>query len=134
MAALGDPAWDVGAVFADYLGVWLWSIPITGEHPPAHYLSLARVPLARLQPALRSFWRSYRLTRGLTGHAAAEFLLSAIRFSAVRLIQRVHEQTRDLAELFANSICQLQLSWNILREPEPACVQLLRLDLFGSGG
>jgi aminoglycoside phosphotransferase (APT) family kinase protein len=133
LAALGDPAWDVGAMFADYLGVWLWSIPITGEQPPARYLSLARVPLARLQPALRRFWRSYRLARGLTGHAAAEFLLSATRFSAVRLIQRVHEQTRDLPELFANSICQLQLSWNILREPEPACVQLLRLDLIASG-
>jgi aminoglycoside phosphotransferase (APT) family kinase protein len=130
LAALGDPAWDVGSMFADYLGVWLWSIPITGEHPPAHYLSLARFPLTRLQPALRAFWRSYRRARGLTGRAASAFLLAATRYCAVRLIQRVHEQTRDAVDLLANTICQLQLSWNILREPELACVHLLGLELI----
>ena len=130
LAALGDPAWDVGCMFADYLGVWLWSIPITGEHPPAHYLALARIPLTKLQPALRAFWRSYRLARGLTGSAAAAFLLSATRYGAVRLIQRVHEQTREVTDLLANAICQLQLSWNILQEPELACVHLLGLELI----
>ena len=130
LAALGDPAWDVGCMFADYLGVWLWSIPITGEHPPAHYLALARIPLTKLQPALRAFWRSYRLARGLTGSAAAAFLLSATRYGAVRLIQSVHEQTREVTDLLANTICQLQLSWNILREPELACVHLLGLELI----
>lgn len=129
LAALGDPAWDVGSMFADYLGVWLWSIPITGEHP-AHYLSLARFPLVRLQPALRAFWRSYRLARGLTGRAATALLLAATRYCAVRLIQRVHEQTREAVDLLANAICQLQLSWNILREPELACVHLLGLELI----
>ena len=130
LAALGDPAWDVGAMFADYLGVWLWSIPITGEHPPAHYLSLARLPSTRLQPALRAFWELYRLVRGLTGRAASAFLLAATRYCAVRLIQRVHEQTREAVDLLANAICQLQLSWNILREPELACVHLLGLELI----
>lgn len=134
LAALGDPAWDVGSMFADFLGVWLWSIPITGEHPPAHYLSLARFPLTRLQPALRAFWRSYRLARGLTGGAVTAFLLSATRYCAVRLIQRVYEQTREVIDLLANSICQLQLSWNILREPELACVHLLGLELIASRG
>ena len=132
MAALGDPAWDVGSMFADYLGAWLSSIPITGDRPPAHYLSLARFPLTRLQPALRAFWASYKLTCGLTGRAAAAFLLSATRYIAARLIQRVHEQTREATDLVANTICQLQLGWNVLREPELACVHLLGLDLVPS--
>ncbi len=130
LAALGDPAWDVGSMFADYLGVWLWSIPITGEHQPAHYLSLARLPLTRFQPALRAFWKSYRLVRGLTGRAASAFLLAATRYCAVSLIQRVHEQTREAAELLSTTICQLQLSWNILQEPELTCVHLLGLELI----
>ena len=130
LAALGDPAWDVGSMFADYLGVWLWSIPITGEHPPAHYLSLARLPLTRLQPALRAFWKSYRLVRGLTGRAATVFLRAAMRYCAVRLIQRAYEQTRETTELLSTTICQLQLSWNILQEPELACVHLLGLELI----
>ena len=82
LAALGDPAWDVGSMFADYLGVWLWSIPITGEHPPAHYLSLARFPLTRLQPALRAFWRSYRLARG--PDQSRRHSVFAIRYALLR--------------------------------------------------
>ncbi len=130
MAMLGDAAWDVGSMFADYLGVWLSSIPITGEHPPAHYLSLAGFTLTRLRPAIRAFWASYRQARGLTGQAAASFLLSATRYSAVRLIQRAHERTREAIDLGSDTICQLQLSWNVLREPELACQHLLGLDLL----
>jgi len=130
MVALGDAAWDVGSMFADYLGLWVSSVPITGEHPAAHYLSLARFPLTRLRPAIRAFWASYRAARGLTGGAAASFLLSATRYGAVRLIQRVHEQTSQAIDLVANTICQLQLSWNMLREPELACTHLLGLDLI----
>ncbi len=133
MAALGDPAWDVGSMFADYLGVWLSSVPITGEHPPAHYLSLAGVTLTKLRPAICAFWASYRRARGLTGQAAAIFLVSATRYSAVRLIQRVHERTREAIDLGSDTICQLQLSWNVLREPELACRHLLGLDLIPQG-
>jgi hypothetical protein len=132
MAALGDAAWDVGSMFADYLGVWLSSIPITAKDAPAYYLSLARFPLTRLQPSIRAFWKSYQVARRLTGQAAMAFLLSATRYGAVRLIQRVHEQTREAVDLVANSICQLQLSWNILAAPEVACSQLLGLDLIPS--
>ena len=117
-------------MFADYLGVWLWSIPITGD--TRRPLPLARTPpLDQVQqPALRAFWKSYRLVRGLTGRAATAFLLAATRYCAVRLIQRVHEQTREATELLSTTICQLQLSWNILQEPELACVHLLGLELI----
>jgi hypothetical protein len=132
MTALGDAAWDVGSMFADYLGTWLRSIPITGEQPSAQHLSLARFPLSKLQLAVHAFWASYRLARGLTGRAATAFLLCATRYGAVRLIQRVHEQTREAIDLVADAICQLQLSWNILQQPELACVHLLGLDLIPS--
>ena len=47
--------------------------------PAGPYFSLARFPLTRLQPALRAFWESYRLARGLTGRAETAFVLSATR-------------------------------------------------------
>jgi len=134
MAGLGDAAWDIGSILADYLGVWLAWIPITGEDSPADYLSLARFPLITLQSALRAFWKSYRLACNLNERAASAFLLSATRYAAVRLIQRVYEQARDEVDLAANDICQLQLRWNILSEPEIACVRLLGLDLISPEG
>jgi hypothetical protein len=68
----------------------------------------------------------------MIGQEVTEFLISATRYSAIRLIQRVYEQTREAVELTANTIFQLQLSWNILREPELAGVRLLGLDLLPS--
>ena len=55
LAGVGDPCWDVGSVFNDYLSCWLLSIPITGETPPDRYPELARYPLNKMQPAIRSF-------------------------------------------------------------------------------
>lgn len=129
MAAIGDPAWDLGSLFADCLCAWLFSIPIAVDESPTRYLSLARLPLPSLQPALRTIWTSYRKERCLMGTAAAEFLLRAIRYSAARLIHVATERTRLAPELMSTIAYQLQLSWNILRDPKHACSQLLNLAL-----
>ena len=94
-------------------------LSVAGSRPLGAIAARALRFLAIVQAVPRPHWPRRR-----------GFLAVRDPFRAVRLIQRVHEQTRDLAELFANSICQLQLSWNILREPEPACVHLLGLELI----
>ena len=59
MAGVGDPCWDAGTVFSECLSTWLRSTPVTRETPPEDFLPLAGFPLRRMQPAMRSFWRSY---------------------------------------------------------------------------
>jgi aminoglycoside phosphotransferase (APT) family kinase protein len=125
MAGLGDPGWDVGAVFGEYLRCWLLSIPITGEDPPDRFLELARFPLAKIQPALRRFWQAYTGRAGLAGEAAGELLVRAVRYSAARLLQTAVEQSQTADQLTGHTLSSLQLSFNMLQRPHEAAVHLL---------
>jgi hypothetical protein len=131
LAGVGDPCWDVGSVFNDYLNYWLGSIPITGETPPERFIELARYPLSRMHPAIRSFWESYVRRMELNAATAAEWLLRAVKYAAARLIQTVYESLYQSIRLTGNAVCALQVSLNILRRPQEAIVQLLGIPLPG---
>ncbi len=129
LATRGSPCWDVGSVFNDYLSFWLLSIPLTGETPSERFIELARYPLERMQPAIRSFWQSYVRQMGLSATVANEWLPRAVQYGAARLVQTAFEQMQMSARLMGNAVCLLQLSLNILRRPQEALVNLLGLSL-----
>jgi Phosphotransferase enzyme family len=129
LAGVGDPCWDVGSVFNDYLSYWLGSIPITGETPPEQFIELARYPLSKMHPAIRSFWESYVRCVELDDATSAEWLLRAVKYAAARLVQTVYEGLYYSIKLTSNAVCSLQLSLNILRRPREAVVQLLGIPL-----
>ena len=123
-AGIGDPCWDVGSVFSDYLKMWIFSIPITGEIPPAQFGQLAEYPLEKMRGAMNSFWLTYRRQMNLDDDAADKFLLKSVQMAAARLIQTALEFT-DVGRLTSTIICLLQLSLNILKKPEQATAHLL---------
>jgi hypothetical protein len=129
LAGFGDPCWDVGSAFNDYLSYWLRSIPITGETPPERFLELARYPLRKMQPAIRAFWESYARRMELDAATSSEWLLRAVKYAAARLVQTVYEGLHYSNKLTGNAVCSLQLSLNILRRPQEAVVQLLGIPL-----
>ncbi len=133
LAGLGDPCWDIASIFADYLSFWLLSIPITGETPPDQFVELARFPLERIQPALRSFWRSYDDCMELDAATSNEWLLRTTKYAAARLIQTAFEQTQFATQLTGNIVCLMQVSLNILRRPQEAIVHLLGVPLVRTG-
>ncbi len=132
LATYGDPCWDVGSVFNDYLSFWLLSIPVTGETPPDHFPDLARYPLRRMRPALHAFWEAYAGRMGLAGGEAGAWLLRAARFAAARLLQTACDQMQVAQELNGTIVCFLQVSLNLLRRPHEGVVQLLGLPLAGT--
>lgn len=129
MAQPGDPCWDVGAVFAEFLNCWLCSIPMTGEAPPARLLEFAGYPLERMHPAIRAFWQAYVNRMGLDATAASESALRAVAYAAARLIQTHIEQLQLAARLTSTTAALLQLSLNMLRRPAEATMHLLGLAL-----
>ncbi len=126
-AGLGDPCWDVGAVFADYLNTWLQSVPLTGADPPERLLELARYPLIRLQPAIRRFWESYVAYLHLDRPTAMAWLARAVAYSAARLVQTAVEQAQLTGQLMSNALLTVQVSFNILLRPHEAAAYLLGL-------
>lgn len=129
VAGMGDPCWDIGSVFSNYLSFWLLSIPITGENPPDRFIELARYPLESMQPAMRSFWQSYVRYMELDAATSGEWLLRAIKYGAARLVQTGYEQMQMSIHLTGNVVCLLQLGLNILQRPQEAIVHLLGLPL-----
>ena len=128
-AGFGDPCWDTGAVFSNYLSFWLSSIPITGEEPPDRFLELARYPLERIQPAMRAYWQAYVRGMGLEAVTADAWLLRAVQYGAARLLQTGFEHMQGSTYLTGNLICLLQLSLNILQRPQEAIAHLLGMPL-----
>jgi len=128
-AAVGDPCWDVGGVFSNYLSFWLNSIPITGEDPPDRFLEISGYPLQRMQPAMRAYWDAYVQGARLDPAIADRWLLTAVKYAAARLIQTGFEQMQSSTQLAGNVVCLLQLSLNMLQRPREATAHLLGIPL-----
>jgi hypothetical protein len=124
---IGDPCWDVGSVFGDYLSAWLLSIPVTGGSPPERLVELARLPLSSMQPGIHAFWTAYARGMALHGSTAVDALVRAVRYAAARLVHTALEQAQSSSQLTGPVVFILQLSHNILQRPEEAAARLLGL-------
>ncbi len=127
-AALGDPDWDVGTVFGEYLGEWLVTVPGGRGAPPSEMLELASRPLTSVQPAVRAFWQAYVRTARLSREQAQERAVRAARYAGLKLIQSALEQVQSCSVWTVSSVCFLQVGTNVLREPHRALSVLLGLD------
>lgn len=124
----GDPAWDVGNLFRDFLDYWLLSIPLSGDLKPEEMLERAELPLTKLQPAARAFWHAYRASAGLDVDAGA-FLTRALRFAAARMAQGAYELSSGMHEPSNLGVAMLQLAANILDDPREASLHLFGIPI-----
>ena len=129
MASLGDPCWDVGSFFSNYLTAWVSSMPTGADMPPAHSFELARFPLHRMQPAMESFWRSYARHRGLAEADVATRLRRSVQLCGARLLQTAHEKVQYSSQLTSEAVSLTQLALNLMRRPEDAIVHLFGMPL-----
>jgi hypothetical protein len=123
----GDPAWDVGGAFFDLLRLWISSMPLTPGTSPADLMAWARVPLDRVQPAMRAFWSAYRVVSGLAPGEAPGFLARAARFCAARLVQGAYEHAQDASTLANAGVMMLQVAAHVFARPEAAARHLFDL-------
>lgn len=133
LSGAGDPGWDIGCAFSEYLAFWLTSIPITGDAPPDRHLHLSRHPIEQMQPAIRSLWASYLLRVGADPAESVLLLRRSVRYAAARLVQSAFERTQNSAWITSDVICLLQLSLNILQEPGEAITTLLGIPVDDRG-
>lgn len=122
LAGAGAPVVDVGTILAEYLRVWLSSIPMVAAADLARLLAHAKYPLASLRPSVHAFWTAYR-----SGNADAPPLAHATELAAVRLLQTAIELARGLPDVSAHVMALVQVADNMLRDPKPAALNLLGL-------
>lgn len=124
-ASAGDPAWDVGAAIADYLGLWIQSIPVTGTQPPEQLLPLADSPLSAVQPAIAALWHAYVQRSEMSISMQPEFLLRVVRFCGLKLIQSAIEMVQSSAHWNLTAVTHLQVASNMMQRPMDASRTLL---------
>lgn len=126
LAQFGDPAWDVGSMFADFLREWVFSLPLEQGLFTAHKAVKASLPLQQCQRSIRNFWRGYRQARKLSLYQAEKFLKRSVVWAAARLLQTTYEHaiTTTLPTLADHCLLLLQLASNILANPSMAIENL----------
>ncbi|HYC91699.1 MAG TPA: phosphotransferase [Thermoanaerobaculia bacterium] len=127
LVQLGDPAWDIAGLLQDFILLWVTSMTVTPGATTEMLAASARLPLAELQRAIRAFWKSYRAAAELPPEGAARLITRAVAFSAARLIQSAYEMGAVTPALAPASVLLLQVSANLLRDPEAGQVQLYGL-------
>jgi Ser/Thr protein kinase RdoA (MazF antagonist) len=122
LAGSGAAAFDVATALAEYLRVWVGSIPIVEPTDPSRLVAHAAHPLWRMQPAMAAFWSAYRSAR-----PQAPSLTEVIELTAVRLLQIAVEHADTMHTPTAHVVTLLQLADNMLDQPAHAAVGLLAM-------
>jgi hypothetical protein len=122
LAGPGPAGYDMGTAIAEYLSLWVGSIPILAPEDTSRLVGHALHPLRRMQPAIHRLWVGY--------HRAGDGRVSpgrVVEFAGVRLLQTAVERAQGLGRPSAHVVTLLQLADNLLRRPDAAAAGLLGL-------
>lgn len=125
LADLGDPLWDVGAVLQSYLCYWIMSLPSIEGTSIEQIITRAPISLERMQPSVQTFWNTYAKVLEYSREQSRDALIRCITYGAARMIQTTYEYMTYAPELNTNALYLLQVSMNVLRDPDEAILQLL---------
>jgi aminoglycoside phosphotransferase (APT) family kinase protein len=118
----GPAALDIGTALAEYLSVWVTSIPMPDPRDPSRFVDHAGHPLAQMRPAIHALWGTYRAAR-----TRPPTLAHVVELAAVRLLQASLERARHSDELSAHSVVMAQLAVHLLVDPQGTASALLGL-------
>jgi hypothetical protein len=124
LADLGDALWDVGAILQSYLSYWILSMPTWPGATPEELIAKAPYPLEAFQAAIQAFWSKYREVAEISKKQRKEWLGRSIRYGAARMIQSAYEALTFSMQMNPNALYLLQVSMNILLNPEEATQEL----------
>ena len=124
MVQFGDPAWDLAGAFQDLLVFWVSTMPRSGDLSIEQMIYQAKAPLSLMRRGARAISHGYREGANLAACDEQELLGRAVAFSAARLVQSAFEAAHNATSLVGRSVCLLQISANLLGDPERAQTEL----------
>lgn len=127
LADAGHVAWDVAGILQSYLSQWIASMGLRAGATVEEMVATASQPLEQMQPSIRAFWESYVGQMDLPAAATENMLRRSVEYAAARVLQTAFEDRQEEALLGAHVVLLLQLSSNIMADPEAAAEQLFGL-------
>jgi hypothetical protein len=127
IADIGDECWDVGAVIQAYLTFWIFSLPLGGGGGLTEAAASSPLDAESIKPALFAYWSAYAQSRKLDANTSRQMLVRCMSCAAARMIQTAYESIQATPQISPHALCKLQMSMNILRDPEAAVADFIRL-------
>lgn len=117
-SAWGDPAFDLGMLIASYLQIWLTSLVISKSLTIEESLSLATIPLEKLQPSIAQLSLAYLKTFPEIVEHRPDFWQRVVQFVGLALIQQIHAMIQYQKSFGNTGIAMLQVAKTLLCRPE----------------
>jgi hypothetical protein len=114
----GDPAYDLGQLIANYLQLWLKSLPVSSNLDLATTLSRAKVPLVAVQPSIAALIQAYFENFPQILSYRPDFLLQLMRFTGLGLIRQVQLYISHKQPLGNVEMAMVQVAKSLLCQPE----------------
>ena len=127
LADAGHVSWDVAGILQGYLSQWITSMTFVAGASVQETAATAALPLEEMWPSMRAFLEGYLGRMDLPAAAADGLRRRAVEYAAARLLQTAFEDRSDEALLGSHVVLLLQLSSNILADPDAAAERLFGL-------
>ncbi|MBV9785414.1 MAG: aminoglycoside phosphotransferase family protein [Acidisphaera sp.] len=122
MVMWGDAAWDAGSLIQDYLGQTVLGSPLPPQAPAEAVADAAERALTAVRPAIGAFWRCYAADAD-----DPSLLRRSVSYAGARMLQTCIEALAGSSGMTPNVAALLQLSHNVLQDPDGAAGTLLGL-------
>ncbi|MBI1227762.1 MAG: phosphotransferase [Bacteroidetes bacterium] len=122
LADMGDPLWDVAAIFQNYLSLWV-SVEIANQQQGQKQLQT--FSLENMQPSINAFWKKYVANNGWDVADTQAKLDKTVRYTAFKLLHSCFESSQYSKDIQLFTAKTLQLSLNLLKFPNEAVGELL---------
>lgn len=117
IADIGDPLWDVAGGFQSYFTSWVMSFQ-NQAHQHIKSEGTDFITIESITKAIKVFWDRYSEVRGFTKEEKTTFLLKALCYMGVRMIQTAFENNFSKTELSSHTVRILQFCEHILSNTE----------------
>ncbi|MGB7415937.1 MAG: phosphotransferase [Thermosynechococcaceae cyanobacterium] len=113
----GDPAYDLGQLLANYLRLWLESLPVSAHMPMAEALNRATVPLAAVQPSAAALVTAYLFHFPQLLNHQPDFLVRLTQFTGLGLIRQVQLYIAHKSPIGNVEMAMAQVGKSLLCQP-----------------
>jgi thiamine kinase-like enzyme len=114
----GDPAFDLGTLFASYIQIWLSSLIVSKSLSIEESLNLAMTPLEEVQPSIAALTTAYLETFPEILKHRPDFLIRVVQFTGFALIQQIQAMIQYQKSFGNTGIAMLQVAKSLLCRPE----------------
>jgi hypothetical protein len=121
----GDPAFDIGALVAEYLRAWLKSLMLSRDIDLAVALKLAAVPLETVQPSIQAFLQAYVSQFPEILDEFPDFLDRLFQFAGLGLIRMIQDGLHYHEPFGTVEKSMLQVAKSLLCQPDVAQTTIL---------